>query len=116
MDEKAIVLKLLVVIVPRGKGDTVSDCLKSVGVYTTTVLYGRGTAPKHWSDLMGMGDSKNEVILAVVDASILPAAFNKLETDFHLTEAGNGVAFTVKLNGLSSKNFMKFCTEWRENQ
>ena len=59
-------LKLFVVIVNRDQGDFFVKKFEEVGVGASFEIYGRGTATKEIYEILGVGDTKKDIILSFV--------------------------------------------------
>lgn len=103
-------VKMLCTIVPRGKGDTVVEILEWQGVKLNLVLMGKGTAPKAWSDFLGLGENKMDIVLSIVNGNEVTDLLGILDYKMHLSEAGKGLSVAVSINGMSSKKLLEFCT------
>ena len=59
-------LKLFVVIVNRDQGDFFVKKFEEVGVGASFEIYGRGTATKEIYEILGVGETKKDIILSFV--------------------------------------------------
>lgn len=109
-------IRLLVVIVERGKGDGIIEFLRDQNILFNVVLLGHGTASKQWQNVLGIGDSKKDIVLSVLAKDRVEDAFNILKEEFNLKEPGHGIAFTVNINSISSKRVLNFCLGKVEEQ
>ncbi len=108
--DKKICLKLLFIIIKRGKGDEVVGFLRRLGVPFPSVIMGKGTAPNKWMSLMGIGDVEKDVVLSVVNGEDIEKIMAGLEQDFVSGKAGEGIAFTVRLSSIAGGKMLKvFC-------
>ncbi|MGI6213376.1 MAG: hypothetical protein ACOYIQ_02345 [Christensenellales bacterium] len=106
----SIELKTLIAIVPRGKGDEIVDYLRERRIFFNTVLLGKGTNTSRNLDLMGLGDSKKDVVLSAMEAKKIKPVMQELASRFRLEEPGRGVAFAVNINSISGMGLLKYIT------
>lgn len=64
--------RLIVSIVPHGRGDLVADAARAAGAGGGTILMGRGTAANSILQLLGLGDSWKDVTVNVVSKAVEP--------------------------------------------
>lgn len=102
-------IKMMFVVVPRGKAEAIIEHFRKNKVYFNLTLLGRGTAPTQWSDLLGLGDSKKDILIAMVRGEQAAEALADLGTVFRLNEPGRGIAFTVNVTSIGSKRFLEYC-------
>ncbi len=62
--------KMLFAIVDKGDSAKVMDALRKSGAYGGTVLNAHGTAPTSILSMLGLGDSKKEILLSMLNDSI----------------------------------------------
>jgi hypothetical protein len=102
------VIKMLVVIVERGKGDDVTDYLRDKNILFNFTLLGHGTASSQWVGIFGGGESKKEVFFAIVPSERITEVLEGLGEEFNLREPGHGVAFTVDINSIGGKRLLNY--------
>ncbi len=105
-------IKLLVTIVDRKNGNAIVKTLAKNGFYYNMMLLGRGTAPTEWIDLLGLGDTAKYVILSFVPSPVTAQTLRALQSDHRFCEAGNGIAFTVPLDGVGGKKTLEFLSQF----
>jgi len=96
------VLKLLVIIIDRDKTERIKNLLQKERIGLQYILHGQGTASSEMMDLLGLGQVDKSVILCIdLDYRIeeLMRAASRL---FQFKLPGQGISFTVPINGLSS--------------
>ena len=92
---------LLTIIADRGeRSKKAVDCLCGQGLYSSFAMLGRGTAGSEILGLLGLGDTKKDLILATLHASAAECVLKTLVEECELDKPGHGVAFTVPLNGV----------------
>lgn len=90
---------LLVVIADRGeRSKKAVDCLYGQGLYSSFAMLGKGTAGSEILGLLGLGDTKKDIVLTTLRASTAVNVFKKLVDECRLNEPGRGIAFTVPLD------------------
>lgn len=103
-------VKMLCTIVPRGKGETVVEVLEWQGVKLNLILMGKGTAPKAWSDLLGLGGNKKDIVISIINGDETTDLMAILDYKMNLSQNGKGVVISVGINGMSSKKLLEYCT------
>lgn len=82
---------LLICILERGSATSLMERLRGLGAEGGTVMHGRGTASRTILSLLGLGESRKDILLSVVE---------RRDIDRMVEEAGcccgEGVAFVVK--------------------
>lgn len=97
---------MLVLIVDRNKTRKIVGCMSDHGVFSTFTMLARGTADSEILNLLGLGDSKKEIVLSTLRNSSAKSLLQKLTDDCGLEKPGQGIAFTVPLTGvLYGRNF-----------
>ena len=95
-------VKLLVTIAPRGKGDTISAFLNKKHGQASFLTMGVGTAGSEIMAILGLDSADKDVIFSLVSAESLPAMMSELSGRKLIKSAGNGIAFSLRLTGISS--------------
>ena len=109
-------IKMLIAIVPRGKGDEVIAFLRDKNIFLNAILLGKGTDTSRQLDFMGVGDSKKDIVLSAMYAERIAEVMQELASKFKLEEAGRGVAFAIKINSLSGKRLLRYITSSVEEE
>lgn len=113
--DKKICLKLLFIIIKRGKGDSVVKFLRQCGVPFPSVIMGRGTAPNKWLSLMGIGEVEKDVVLSVINGGDIERIMAGLTQNFNIGKNGEGIAFTVKVSSIAGAKMLQlFCKDDKE--
>jgi len=102
-------IKCMLVIVDRGKGDPIVKYLRDQNVMCSFILPGHGTASGQWVNLLGIGDIKKDVVISVLDKTRVGVIFEGLGERFGIRSAGHGVAFTVAINSIGGKRLLNYC-------
>ena len=103
-------IKILIVIMPRGKGDLVTDFLRDKNILFNLDILGKGTDPNFLFDFLGIGESKKDIVFSVIDATKVTETLDALSERFKLNEKGHGVAFTININSVSCKRILNYFT------
>lgn len=104
-------MKMLVTIVDRENGEDIVATLKENGSYYNMMLMGRGTAPSELIDLLGLGDTAKYVILSFAASENVPRLLQTLQENHRFCEAGNGIAFTVPMDGIGGPTTLAFLSQ-----
>ena len=87
--------RLIVCIVPHGRGDLVAGAARDAGAGGGTILMGRGTAANSILQLLGLGDTWKDVTVNVVPMAVAPG----VQEAIRLAAAGErrhfGVMFSM---------------------
>lgn len=89
--------KLIVSIVPHGKGDAVTSAATAAGAGGGTVLPGRGTAPSTILHLLGFGEKAKDIALIVVEDEKATAVKDAILTAARQKKPRNGALFTIEV-------------------
>ena len=107
-------IDILNVIVPKGKGDAVSEAL-SDGSFGFVTMLGRGTAKQQWLNLLGIGDIEKELVSVMMNADHTENAKAILEECFRIGKGG-GVAFTLHVQSIADKRVLQYFTDEKEGE
>ena len=89
-------MRLLKVILPRGKGSKFMDTLKSSGAHAITCYYGYGSANNALSNALHTDKIKKEIVMAILEEDNANICLNNLNEQ--LQKSNTGIAFTLPLN------------------
>ncbi|NLM00008.1 MAG: P-II family nitrogen regulator [Treponema sp.] len=88
-------MKLIISIVPRNKGEAITEAVRKIGSSGATILFGKGTAKNPILGLFGFGTSNKDLIYILAKNSECEK-FNQTIIDFTKNEKiGFGVLFNV---------------------
>ncbi|MBQ6926590.1 MAG: transcriptional regulator [Kiritimatiellae bacterium] len=87
--------RLIVCIVPHGRGDLVAGAARDAGAGGGTILMGRGTAASGILQLLGLGDTSKELTVNVVSAVVEPGVKEAIRLAAFGERRHFGVMFTV---------------------
>ena len=92
-------------IVNSGYSEAVMDSAKKVGASGGTVLNARGTANKEAESFFGITiQPEKEIVMIVVPATLKEALLNALYDDVGLNSPGQGIAFSLPVDGTVGLN------------
>ncbi|MCL1829139.1 MAG: hypothetical protein FWG32_06555 [Oscillospiraceae bacterium] len=94
-------VKALVTIVEHGSGDNISAFFNKKFPHAGFLTMGVGTAGSELMNVLGLDSADKDVILSVVNASVLPAMLSELSGKKFIKSAGKGIAFSLRINGIS---------------
>lgn len=95
-------VKLLVSIVDRGRGTGLTTYYNKKYPHTSFLAMGVGTASTAIMDMLGLDSADKDVIFSFVNAEALPDMLNELSGRKFMKFSGRGIAFTMRLTGISS--------------
>ncbi len=93
-------LKVLVVIVDKGKTEKILSALIECGANYPHATLGTGTAPTALAEVLGLGDSEKGVVVCTVDEDGAKRVFECLKDKFEFCTKGTGIAFTVPMESV----------------
>lgn len=102
--EKVNMLPVLhVVVVDVGMGSKILNESKKIGVSGGTIFLGRGTVKKPILELLGINESKKEIVLMISDKKIEDSLHRGLVEKFHLDKPNKGIIFSSPVNRIISR-------------
>ncbi len=100
-------IKMVVLILPRGRAEIVTEiCLKHNVVFHLSLI-GRGTAPRDVLELWGLAETDRDVVLACVPASAKEAFMQELTEVLQLEAPGQGVAMCIPLSSVAQSETLQ---------
>ena len=97
--------EMIVCIVNSGYSEAVMDAAKKVGASGGTVLNARGTANKEAESFFGITiQPEKEIVMIVIPASLKEKLLNALYDDVGLNSPGQGIAFSLPVDGTVGLN------------
>ena len=107
-------LKILIIIVNRNQGQFFFFFFLENGLSAVFEVYGKGTAPKEIYELVGLSDSKKDLVLCLIKESDLEKYKCIIEERFAFSITSKGIAFTIKVSSMAGVVMYKFLTNNRE--
>ena len=90
-------LSKLCVIVPNGQGSRVLRIARDAGINGGTVLLGRGSRHHAVLSLLGLSDSRKEVVWMVAGRATCHHAMGEIAQQLQLHKANHGIAFMMRV-------------------
>lgn len=91
---------LLTLIVDRTHSKKTVKALSGQGVYSSFAMPASGTAPSDMLTLLGLGNTKKDIILCTLRESSAATVFRRLIDECRLDKPGHGIAFTIPLTSI----------------
>lgn len=88
---------LLVVIVDFGKATKIIHLAKELGATGGTILLGKGTVKSSILSLLGLNESRKEIILMGIENTLDERIHEELRHRLHLDKPNHGVVFSIPL-------------------
>ncbi|MBP5230203.1 MAG: hypothetical protein ILO68_00585 [Clostridia bacterium] len=93
-------LKLLITVVGSAKADYYADLIQHYGANMQIITAAEGTARAEVLNLLGLSDSRKNVIFSIIRSDVAERALGSLAEEFRTVKNGKGVAFTVPLTSV----------------
>ena len=88
-------MKLLICIVPHGKSERITSAARKAGAPGGTVLMGRGTARNQILEMLGLSDTRKELVYTLLDDDLYTAVRAAVQQEAGKEKPGFGIVFTV---------------------
>lgn len=88
-------IELLYVVVNYGLGSKIMAHAKKFGVTGGTVFLGKGTIKNSFLEMLGINESRREILLMVGEKNSIFTAIGELNKKFSFHKKNHGIAFTV---------------------
>lgn len=98
-------IKVLMCVVERGMGNSVSKLCQPFTSGHQTVLLGYGTAKDEVLRTLQLDHLEKDVVLSLILEDYVPAVLYRLKEELSLKKRGTGVACVVPINGMSKTTF-----------
>lgn len=108
-------LRLMLIIVNRYQGDYYINKLKENGVAASFLCNGSGTATRDIYDVLGVGETKKDVIFALVRKDKVSQICKIAQDKFNVSKNAKGVVITVPIDSISGVLLYRFFTDTKEN-
>ncbi len=108
-------LEMLCIIVARHQGDYFIDQLMNNKIGAAFLVYGTGTATKEIYDLLGIGDTKKDIVLSLVKEGDKSSIINMINNRFAVSKKAKGIAFFAEINSLAGVLLYKFFANRRDD-
>ena len=107
MNEQAVrsAVHMVAAVVDGGRSEKVIQVCKEERVPIHLVTLGHGTAQTEMLDLLGLGETKKEVVLCFAPEWQLPHLMDRLAERLKMRYPGKGIAFSVPLGSISGRMY-----------
>ena len=106
--DKQDMLRLLVTIVDRGKGQGAVALLQKYGSLFHTILLGRGTAKRELMDYLGLGETEKDVVFSSLYGPQTAHAMKRLASRLRMDMPGGGIAFTIAVTSVGGAKTLAY--------
>ncbi|NLM42894.1 MAG: P-II family nitrogen regulator [Clostridiales bacterium] len=91
--------KIIFTIVKKGMGSMIVSESKKLGASASTIMLGKGTAPKSiYTELLGMSyEPEKEIIMTLVKEDLVEKIMQRITDLAKLNQRGNGISFVINL-------------------
>lgn len=109
-------LKLVFIVVNRNQGDYfIHQLINNFNVAAVFLANAYGTATRDIYEVLGVGEIKKDLVLALVKEEIIDDVFEMIHNRFSISNNSKGIACTVKINSLISVLLYRFLTDTKQN-
>ena len=108
-------LRVLCIIVNRYQGDYFINEFARREVGASFLVYGTGTATKEIYDILGIGETKKDIVLSLVKESDIPELKKLIEARFNVSKKAKGIAFFIGIDSIAGVLIYKYLTNTKEN-
>jgi len=98
-------IHMIVTIVDRGKADKVASLCKEMQAPIHLVSLGHGTARTEMLDLLGLGETKKDIVISLIPEYRVCSLLEHLAVHMKMRYPGKGISFAVPLNSLSGRMY-----------
>ena len=97
---------LLIAVYERKNGNKIAGLFKNQKALVNLMMLGKGTANSKILNYLGLGQSEKSVHLSVMQEAEAHDLLHNINLTLDLKEPGQGIAFTLPLNGACAKSFI----------
>lgn len=109
-------LKLIFIVVNRNQGDYfIHQLINNFNVAAVFLANAYGTATRDIYEVLGVGEIKKDLVVALVKEEIIDDVFEMIHNRFSISNNSKGIACTVKVNSLISVLLYRFLTDTKQN-
>ena len=109
-------LKIMVIIVERNQGDYFIKEFEKKGVAASFSIYGTGTATKEIYDILGVGDTKKDIVLSLVRVDKIEELKSVIIERFQQNKKYKGISFCVDIDSVAGVLVYKYLANQRVNK
>ena len=103
--------KLLCCIVDRKHGERIVSITKEAGATGGTILLGRGTAKSDLMQILGLGDSRKEIVLTLATPDIAQNIKRALQESEWVSKKVKGILFVIDVFALHRASVLSLARE-----
>lgn len=108
-------IKVMVTIVPRGQGQFYLKKFQEIGAPASFLVFGKGTAEKEIYEILGISDTRKDIVFTLGSESLIPLIKNVIEEKFASNKKAKGIAFAFELNSVAGVLAYKYLSNTRVN-
>jgi len=101
-------IKLIIVIVDRGKGDEAVEIMRESGISYNMISPAYCASGSDIMDYLGLSNPERDLVLSVVTEDKVSGVLNKLLYKMDLDEPENGFAFAIPISGVSGPLALRY--------
>ena len=109
-------LKIMVIIIDRGQGDFFVREFEKKKVAASFKVFGTGTATKEIYEILGIGETKKDIVLSLVKESDIEELKKIVSTRFYANKKYKGISFCVDIDSVAGVLVYKYLANIRENK
>ena len=102
MKQSVSPMEVLVSIVERGKGTSITKQYEKFKIFHHLRMAGHGTAASHLLDTLGFGTTERDVILSIAPRDTMGQLMRYLKDEDRSSLQAPGIAFSLKLTGMTA--------------
>ncbi len=95
MDIRVEKVRMLVAITERGNGKNLTRRMETMGVGCLMRCYGQGTASSEMMDILGLGSSEKDIVIAMGKESAVEDVVHEYSDSFRSTARGGGIMMVL---------------------
>ena len=109
-------LKIMVIIVNRGQGDYFVRAFEKKKVAATFKIFGTGTATKEIYEILGIGETKKDIVMSLVKTDEIEPLKEIVKSRFEANKKFKGISFCIDIDSVAGVLVYKYLANVRENK
>ncbi len=105
---------LITIILDFGQAGKAIKLAKDIGATGGTIMLGKGTVRSSLLDMLGLNESRKEIILVGIESKLESILHEELRRELELDKPNHGIAFSIPIKKIFGKNFPTFNIESTE--
>ena len=101
-------IKLLIIIVPRGKGEEAAKLCRQNGLTFSLISPAYGAAGTHFIDYLGLSDPEKDCVFSVVRSEFSHEMLTLIHRHFRMDEPNTGIAMSLSVTGVSGPRALRY--------